>query len=172
MDSPPATGHQCLLLPFDFYLAYYGLISSQWTWGHFEAPWKTELPNGIRAPFTIHLFFISLMRVPASGSTTRTAHQFFSPSCCPFHVSAFQFPLFLFRLWITQLPHADTIWFPFSLAFPQLYKHPLMPVSLLLSQSCMTLSSQLLAYSPGPSQPFPPLHTNLWFCLQGGLYGP
>ena len=93
-DRPPATGHQCLLFLFDFYLTYYRLISSQWSWQHFEAPLKTELSNGISAPPKIHLFFIFLMCVPASGSMTCTTYQFFFPSCCPFDVSTFQFPLF------------------------------------------------------------------------------
>lgn len=69
----------------------------------------------------------------------------------PFYVSTFQFPLFLFRLWITQLPYADTIGFPLSLGLLQLQKHPLMPVSLALSQTCIKLSSQLLAYAVVPA---------------------
>lgn len=83
IDSPPA-GHQCLFFLFDFSLTYYELISPQQSWQHFEAPLKTELSNGIRAPCKIHLFFISLMCVPASGSVTCTTHQGFFPSCCPF----------------------------------------------------------------------------------------
>lgn len=82
-DSLPATGHQCLCFLFEFYLAYYGLINSWWSWGHFEALLKTELSNGIRAPFKIHLFFISLMCVPTSGSMTCTVHQFFFPFMLP-----------------------------------------------------------------------------------------
>lgn len=94
----------------------------------------------------------------------------FFPSRCPFHVPTFQFPLHLFRLRITQPPYAETIRFTLSLALLQLYR--CLFLLSFLSPVSNFLSSQPLAYSHGPRQQLPPLHTSLFFHLQSSLYWP